>query len=277
VIRESIETLFQRLLLGDPGALAAAPEKHEYDYALSRAVDILQAKVERLEAEKFEFRLRLALHLSPASAIKYDTANPVPRHRLIRSFLQERFGRTGDLVEQLARDVAQLLAAWDESRTQLAGYAPSLLARQKGRCGHCHVTLTIPPPEHPHVIDEYKPYYLSPAELLAPEVDHIEAISSLGTNELRNLQVLCRLCNAGKGDGLGLNVRHEVSHAGEPIKEIEPLHRCRMLFYVISREGQTCGTCGSRTSELTIRPIDERGGFVRTNLRSVCYSCLQIG
>lgn len=273
VIRENIETLFQRLLLGDPKAMAGTPEKHEYDYALGRTIETLRATQERLEAEKFELRIRLALHLSPASAIKYDTSNPVPRHRLIRSYLEQRFSRRGEMVDQLARDLAQLLTAWDESRTQLSGYAGLLLQKQAGRCAHCHVALSLSPPERAHVIDDYKPYHLSPAELLSPEVDHIEAISSLGTNELSNLQVLCRLCNAGKGDGLGLNVRQEICYGGDQLTQIDRIHRSRMLFYVIARAARLCENCHLGFSELTIRPIHGAGGFVRTNLRSVCYPC----
>jgi hypothetical protein len=123
--------------------------------------------------------------------------------------------------------------------------------------------------------DAYKPYYEAPEELLRPEVDHIEAISALGTNTLSNLQVLCRLCNAGKGRGLGLNLRDEVRYAGTPIGEISRAHRCSLVYYVIRRDGQRCTRCDGTLDELTIRPIVDSGAIVRSNLRTVCTACIR--
>ena len=61
--------------------------------------------------------------------------------------------------------------------------------------------------------DEYKPIYNDRNESYYTnlEIDHILPISSLGSSELDNLQILCRLCNSGK---------LHYTYAYEPISEI---------------------------------------------------------
>ena len=276
-VREDIETLFMRLLLGSRVDRLVEADAMEVDYALARAIKLLEARQEQFDAQRFELRLRLAMHLSPANAIEYVPTNPTPRHQLISDHLRTEFGKQGDLVAQLARDVAKLLTSWDEVRHPASAHLNSLLERQRYRCAHCHVLLRSgTTPESVHRRDSYKPYFESEAELLSPEVDHIEAISSLGTNDVTNLQVLCRLCNGGKGDGLGLDVREELKNAGKPILELSVGYRSRMLYYTLLRSGQRCSACNSDERELTIRPIRENGGFIRTNIRATCYACLPV-
>ena len=121
--------------------------------------------------------------------------------------------------------------------------------------------------------DPYKPYFESPDELLTMEVDHREAVSGLGTNIVDNLQLLCRLCNAGKGDGLGVDVRQEARFAGTPILDVPRSHRARMLFAVIDRDDRKCTVCESAETELTVRPVVRDGAYVRSNLYTVCFDC----
>lgn len=105
------------------------------------------------------------------------------------------------------------------------------------------------------------------------EVDHVEAVSALGTNVVDNLQLLCRLCNRGKADGLGVDVRHEAKFAGTTIDMVPVSHRARMLYYVIVRDRSRCCACESGTDELTVRPIVPSGGYLRSNLRALCVDC----
>jgi HNH endonuclease len=273
--RTDLETLLQRLLLGDSSAFGDSPTEAELGFALDRATELLEAKGEYLDSTIFQLRLRLAMHLAPANAIAYSGANPTPRFQLIYDYLQEAFGRKGESVLRLARDIAKVLTSWDEQRDPLAGVMSVLLEKQGNRCANCRVAFGQPSKVWTVLHrDEYKPFFLSPEELLSPEVDHIDAVSCLGTNDLTNLQVLCRLCNAGKGDGLGMDVTSELRCAGSKIDSIDRIHRCRMLFYVVSRSGSQCRHCGCRNTELTIRPLRASGGFIRSNMVPICVDCL---
>lgn len=268
-IRQEIDVLFQRLLLGDPSEFDAPPGQAEYDYAFARAFELLHAHQDQIEGRRFELRLRLALHLSPAEAIAYDSTNSIPRYRLIRQHLVEQFHRPPELADQLARDIAKVLRNWEEGREAVAGHLSQLLMRQDYRCAHCNMHFNTPPATEKNR-DPLKPYHLAPEELKSPEVDHIEAVSCLGTNELRNLQVLCRLCNGGKGDGLGLDVRREMKFSGFPPEEADRHYRAQLLYYVILRDQRRCRRCSSNQDELTIRQLRPAGALARSNMITVC-------
>ena len=123
------------------------------------------------------------------------------------------FASDRSTAEQLGRAVATVLDNWDRDRESVTGHRNFLMRRDGPSCRNCHLrfdtsgsSLTLTQ------CDDYKPYHLAPGELMAPEADHEEAVSAIGTNDLSNLQLLCRLCNGGKGDGLGLSVRAEAAY-----------------------------------------------------------------
>ena len=266
LILADLHTTLERFILGDRQVILQAPTESEIQFAIQHALELLGARGESLSAGLYELRLRVALHFAPIDAISYDRKNPRPRHRIIRDHLQGDFQRTGPIVEQLARDTAKVLDEWDATRVRVAANAEELLRRQCGRCAHCGVVLWPTPRPH-RESDPFKPYVLAADELLSPEVDHIEPISGFGTNRSENLQVLCRLCNQGKGDGLGLSVRAEAQYAATSIEDIPGPHRMRMFYYVLDRYGRNpVSGRTARDCELTIRPIRVRGGYVRSNL-----------
>ena len=225
---------------------------------------------------RFELRLRLAMHLAPRSAIGYERRNSVPRWRLVRDHLVAVFERAPDETEGLAREIAVVLDSWEAQRTDVGHRRDYLIRRDGSRCGTCRVNFIGGPPYTLTSRDEYKPYFTSPDELLSIEVDHVEAISALGTNDLENLQLLCRLCNAGKADGLGVETRVEARHAGQPVGEVPVAHRARMLYYVIERDRRSCSLCGRKNDELTVRPLTADGGYLRSNLRAICVECVAV-
>lgn len=274
-LRQEIEVLFHRLLLGDPADFDGGPGAAEYEYAFARAEQLLHAAEDQAEGRRFELRLRLALHLAPAAAIAYDPTNPVPRHRLIHDHLTAEFGRDETHADRLSRDIAKVLRSWEEDRRSVAGHREDLLKHQNQRCAHCHVHFLVPSPVELSK-DELKPYHLAPLELRVPEVDHIEAVSCLGTNQLSNLQVLCRLCNAGKGDGLGLDVRREMNYAGCRPVEADRHYRAQLVYSVILRDRRKCTSCNGRPTELTIRMVRPEGALVRSNLKTLCCGCAGI-
>lgn len=270
-LRETIEVLFQSLLLGDVSVFGP-PQNHEYEYAFQRAADLLGTRDEDVYSRRFELRLRLAMHLSPASALSYNSTNPTPRYRLIKDYLVGAFGRSPELAERLGRDIAALLTAWDERRKAVLQFQQLLLKRQDNRCLHCRVRFAGRPLTLVNR-DDFKPYHLAEEELLRPEVDHIEAISALGTNDMKNLQALCRLCNAGKWDGLGIDLREEVHYSGKEVQDVDRFHRMRMFYFVVSRDRGACRSCADSQSELTIRKVRSSGTYARSNLVTICVDC----
>ena len=246
-----------------------------FDFAYVRAFELLQAAKEDRSRQILETRLRLAMHLAPKTALVYNPSNPTPRWRLVCDFLVIRLERPFDpALERLARAVSAVLDGWDSARREVTNRRRYLLKRDGPRCSSCHVHLTDSSLSLAlRNRDNYKPYHTSPDELMAAEVDHIEAISGVGTNDVSNLQLLCRLCNAGKGDGLGVEVRREAEYAGYEIADIPVWHRSRILYYVLDRDNNSCTKCRA-ASELTIRKDYPDGAYVRSNLTTWCYTCI---
>jgi hypothetical protein len=269
-----LDVLLDQLVVGTTSGPDSARVDQYTNFAYLRAGTVLRADEDERVRRRFETRLRLALHLAPASAIGYERSNPLPRWRLISDHLVSYFDRDRSQCESLAREIATLLDNWDRERRAVAGHRAFLAQRDGPRCRNCRVEFGTAP-RSLLVGDIYKPYVEAPDELLSVEVDHREAVSGLGTNAVENLQLLCRLCNGGKGDGLGLGVRQEARFAGVAVTEIPRAHRCRMLYYVLERDRCRCFQCGDdRDNELTIRPLIETGAFVRSNMRTVCFGCL---
>jgi hypothetical protein len=247
------------------------------EFAFDRASALLRADEDERMRRTFELRLRLAMHLAPQAAIAYQRSNPKPRWRLIREHLVNTFSRDANETERIARDIALVLDNWEAERTDVGHHRDYLMRRDGSRCSVCHVEFLGGTPKSLVASDDYKPYYTSPDELMTPEVDHIDAISALGTNILDNLQLLCRLCNRGKADGLGIDTRSEAQYAGTKIVEVPVAHRARMLYYVIERDGRRCSQCEASNEELTIRPLVKTGGYVRSNLQAICVTCAFAG
>jgi 5-methylcytosine-specific restriction endonuclease McrA len=260
-----------RVLLGDIEQLREVTEM-DREYVMRRALEHLGQKTEDLSRRQYRARLYLAIHFCPKSALEYDRSSPTPRFELIEEYIVENFGIESRQVEALARGIAKLLETWEKERGVVTSYKDRLLDQQSYTCRHCNINFNETPASAKEE-DPYKPYHPSVDERTSPEVDHIEPISVWGTNDMENLQVICRLCNYGKGDGLGIEPKKEVENSGLPIEYISWSHRAKMNFYVIQSGNSTCKRCGAADCELTIRPIREDGGFVQSNLKAVCVEC----
>lgn len=270
---EQLDAQLDRLAIGSLTDDRVPRERFYHETALDRARRTLKWDSDISSQALFETRIRLALHLAPRSAICYERSNPRPRWKLIFTHLVSTLGRDPSGAEALAREIALVLDSWDSERSLVTGHLNYLMSRDGPQCRNCKVSFVSDPVSLRNK-DVYKPFFLAPDELLRPEVDHIEAISALGTNVLSNLQILCRLCNAGKGAGLGLDVREEIKYAGRMVESAPRSHRCKLVYYVIARDDRRCQQCGDDSDELTIRPIVMSGGLLRSNLRTVCVRCL---
>lgn len=234
---------------------------HDYDEQTNRSV-----------------MLRLALHLAPTDAIAYNTSSPVKRERLIERYLVSELEYPAEHASDLARAVVDIFRLWEAERSKVNWHADALAKRDGNACQSCLVSFDQDTPESAVRIDYYKPYLDTMGgprnqSLFRRTVDHIEPVAAYGTNDLSNLQLLCELCNRGKGNLEQPLLKHEFEYAGAGIETVPWLFRAQMLFFVLRAKGRRCGSCGSSSRELTIRKVNAIGGYVRTNLCPLCYQC----
>ena len=220
-------------------------------------------------------RLKLALHLAPPSAIAYAPTNPTPRWRLIEQHLIEHLGRSAGDVEFLAKEVAATLRSWQEDRQAVSQYRSALLSRDGDLCRCCHIEFDSDAAMSVVSDDPYKPYFMKDpsAPMNRATVDHVTPVSGFGSNEFDNLQLLCELCNQGKGALDPPLLKHEFLYAAEPIRTIPWRHRAKLLYFTLEAAGFKCSICDDEFAELTIRKIVDQGAIVSTNLRPICYEC----
>lgn len=218
-------------------------------------------------------RLRLALQLAPVEAINYSDSNPTARWRIIQTHLVDRYPNAShEIVTQLARRIATTLTDWREERSGKSIHERAVRKSANDKCCCCHYDFKLKSSPALTSRDKFKPYFDSPEELTSPEIDHIVAISGLGTNDAGNLQLLCRWCNFGKGDGLGVDIRREADNAVADFSEMQRSHIANMFYMTLADNDFACEKCRGR-NELTIRLRDDRHGFLLSNLRSICYPC----
>jgi hypothetical protein len=225
----------------------------------------------------FAIRTALLFDLLPRRCFQDD--EPLKR-RIAAEHLRSNHG----LSDRESAILANLLLLASErlviDRKTVAGRCRELLRTQHGRCAHCRQSLRIDRESVNHEYfsqDVFKPYAAFP-DLLDPEVDHIEPVSLFGSNDVTNLQVVCRLCNSGKGDGQGIRPQLiRACAATLPGSEITPemkAYLCALVYYTILRSNRCCESCGSGSAVLTIRVCDEDAmGFVPNNVRTVCRDC----
>ena len=253
------------------------------DYAIEEVLTSLKFKDVIRSEKQFSAKLRLALHFAPRKAIDFDPSSSDSRTRLIEEYIEESFPSGDYSKTELARSVAVVLDSWDKSRKSgVRNHLDSLLRLQSYKCNHCHLEFNnqkrikleekqINKPEEDH----YKPYNdgQGVTELMSPQVDHKEAVSRFGSNKSKNLQVLCALCNSGKGDGSLVNPVNEFRYASMQIDQVPTAHRRKMFFNRIRIDDSKCSKCNSREKELTVRLKRSSGGYVLSNLQSICLDC----
>jgi hypothetical protein len=215
--------------------------------------------------------IRLAIHLSPPEAIQYNAYSTKTRWMLIRDYISSNHVVNRDICERISRKIAGVLDMLEIERdTASSGYRQKLFSEQKGRCRTCGFLFG----NTPEYNDPYKPYYESWEELTELEVDHKTPICGLGDNQIRNLQLLCRLCNWGKGFGIVPSAIEEYRFAAIDVSSIERYHRCRCFYNVLIRD-KRCVTCGETPNsvELTVRKKFMNGPYSISNLCAVCRPC----
>lgn len=229
-------------------------------------------------------RLRVALSLCPVEALTHRRSDRLSRFEKIRRYIVSEGLVPDNLASQLAEAVDKTLDTWQVQRENVATFRSRLLERDGSKCNSCHVDFDQPVDEVETVRtrDPYKLAWVNPERNLQATVDHREPVSKFGTNELDNLWLLCRFCNAGKGDESPLLLKHELSFAVDlPWKGADSpaenlfAHSSRLAYRVLARHGFACRDCGGQNHELTFRKERLSGLAVLSNLVSVCVRCLK--
>jgi hypothetical protein len=288
---QKFEAMLAELMVNEVSGLGAEYFNQSLCYSeVQKNISLSVSQALQLEepldyARRFSLRLRIALHFSPVDAVQFDRKSRHSRWELIQNHLVNAFGFSTDFSGPLARSVAKLLDSWDEERKGgLSVYKRFLLQKQVGKCAYCRVDLEsesrIADEEmrvHAGTEDLYKPYFDGEGvqSRMAAAVDHRMAISGYGTNKVDNLQVVCTLCNQGKGNGLPIGVGPEFEFAAKKIREIPDSHRIRMFFNRLRMDQFRCSKCLTSDRELTVRQRRERGGYVLTNLQTLCVVCCE--
>jgi len=248
--------------------------------------DILKLPTIESSIRETEMRLRIALHFSCSAAINFDNASTnSTRWGLIKDHLVGNLAFSNDHdAERIARLVARVLDDWDISRIRgLQTSKNRLLKKQNYLCACCHLNFSDPTRLQKeedlalcNKADQFKPYFDDDgvSSAMAPHVDHKTVVSKDGTNQSDNLQVLCALCNFGKGANSGIRPSKELDYCCLPVNEIPRSHRMALLFYRLMMDENSCTKCGSKTNELTVRKVHEEGLVALTNLRTLCYYCI---
>lgn len=210
----------------------------------------------------------VAIQLAPREAIRYATANPVPRWRLVDAYLSSRYDLAEGERQDVARLVATILDAADLGRRGIT------VPRDRAvGCAICRLPFGREPASV-RTRDPYKPIWQAPVELTQPEVDHVVPISGLGRHRPDNLQLVCRACNVAKSDGLTIDPRVEVRYAATDIARVPRIHLFRLLQWLIVTKGDSCSICGTTQAELTMRPIYPDAPLARAVMAVRCYECV---
>lgn len=228
-------------------------------------------------------KLRVALSLCPVSALTHRKSERLSRAEKIHNHLLSQQLVDSSDAGRLAILVDRVIDNWLTERVNVAGFRDALIARDGTCCNACHVDLGRPASEAQSVVrkDPYKLTWVNPDRTVSYAVDHKIPVSKFGTNDLENLELLCRYCNEGKDDGTPLLLKHEVELAANlPADSIEIASRlvvktARLVYRVLKRDSFRCSGCGADDCELTVRKVSSEGLAVMSNLHSRCFVCLE--
>lgn len=198
-----------------------------------------------------------------------------------RAHLRTHFGRIGvaATADRLDKGLDLYLQFREErSRVQVQ---EADLRRCGYRCEHCGLAFcneelarrTIVSPfgtRGTKKTDALKPHWNGGDDLRWPTMDHDWPVSLYGSNDRKNLRVLCRACNDGKMDFVAWEQTR--SAVGLPKRiQLSPGKVPNELFYTQLRRSPVCVDTGqtAASTELTVRLVDANGPLVLDNFVTV--------
>ncbi len=270
--------------------LALLPNEAEIGKALAGLTDNERASITnqaasflKLDVKDLE-RALLRILVERARPFALSTAlwsRPVTASTDVQGEVRNHFERLGlaPTPERL-RHAQQLYAQFAVDRTSIP-MSVSDLAAQNFRCWHCGLAfcdedLASRGFESPYKLrgqpktDPLKPHWHSDKSRV-PRMDHDWPVTLYGSNDSKNIRVICDACNVGKANFIALE--QTPSFSGLPrrgqLNGLQPLHH--EVFYAQIRRAPICARTGltARQTELTVELIDPTSPAVLDNLQTI--------
>lgn len=222
----------------------------------------------------YEFRLELIHSLVDRDSIESDQGDD---RRMLKIYLEGRHNISSLMSTKLANRISSLHNKLSTKRKSPFS-ADDFLIEQQAKCSHCKHTFWFEGDPPPEILDPYKPYHwkIYRSEL-SPEIDHVDPVSLFGTNVRENLTLMCKFCNRGKMDSLGINT-HKIKLSKLRLQEPPTEKNMKLLkplaYYRMQLDNRKCTQCGDEEKPLTIRPLRPELLTTIQNTRTFCYECL---
>ena len=229
--------------------------------------------------------LGLMAHFTPEQALAEQNEEEARTSRfetetepyvMIEEYLIEEFEIEDRLAKNFSQQLGKLWGDWFTEGRYIS-YSDKITKKlrkdQQQRCANCHVKLEDEEGcKSYQEEDEFKPIHRFSEQQTEAELDHVEPLSQFGANDLRNLQVLCRFCNRGKSNSKHIPVLNQLDRAVGSVEDISQGYR-RRVFFAVTAEYDSCQSCGSRNTELTIQMKNQDGCYIVSNLEPICVDC----
>lgn len=268
-------------LLGDEVSLRYALDGLN-DQQRADAIAELMGKLGIDRADLDRSILRLLVERARPYALPTSLwARPVTASDDPRAYLRTHFGRIGvtATADRLDKGI-DLYVQFREERSRVQVQEADL-RRCSYRCEHCGLAFCNEELARRAIVspfgtrgakksDALKPHWNGADELRWPTMDHDWPVSLYGSNDRKNLRVLCRACNDGKQDFIAWEQTRAAVGLPKRI-QLLPGTVPNELFYTQLRRSPVCVDTGqtARSTELTVRLVDANGPLILDNLVTV--------
>jgi 5-methylcytosine-specific restriction endonuclease McrA len=275
----------------DVVSLLLAPEEINLDQYSDEDLSKFLRYLEVRQTERTrEILLRVAIHFTPQQALAKLQGNTISSnayseekepYQMIITYVSNNFDLSEKESKRLGYRLGRIWKNWQAERDKSTinigknELKQRLSKRQKNRCKNCGAQFERSDNSVLYTNnDGYKPVSEFTEQQYKKELDHVEPLSKFGSDEIDNLQLLCRFCNQGKKDDTGFSLDDRLEIASKDIIAVSASKR-RTLFFEATASKTQCERCGKSVDsvEMTVRKQNENGCFASSNLEMVCVDC----